>query len=69
MWDIIETYLKKRNMTIYQVSKEAGLSKGYLYNYKNGNAEGMPLQNVCKVAIVLDIDMNEFKEVVNDEIN
>lgn len=62
VWNIIETYLKKRDMNIYQLTKKAGLSTGYLYNYKRGYATDMPLSTAIKVADVLDFSLDEFRE-------
>ena len=59
----VKEQLENKGMTIYRLSKETGIFEQTLYSMLNGNTSSPKLDNAVKVAKVLDIDLNNLKEV------
>ena len=62
-YTIAKQQLENKKMTIYRLSKETGIFEQTLYSMLNGNTSSPKLDNAVKVAKVLDIDLNNLKEV------
>ncbi|MFK8242845.1 MULTISPECIES: helix-turn-helix transcriptional regulator [unclassified Facklamia] len=62
MWDIIQKYLKEKNMTVYELAKKAGVRRQGIYALRDGRAENLSLKNAFKLADALEVDVNVFRE-------
>lgn len=62
LWTIIEDKLKEKHMSIYRLSKLSGVSTQLLSAIKFGQSKKPSFEIVLKIATVLDIDLNQFKE-------
>lgn len=60
LWLKIEKELIKRNISVYRLAKNAGISATTLQNYKNGTEPSF--KNMCKIADVLDVSLDYFRE-------
>lgn len=60
---VAKQQLKNKGITIYRLSKETGIFEQTLYSMFNGNTSSPTLDNAVKIAKVLDIDLNNLKEV------
>lgn len=49
-------------MTIYILLKETGMFEAILHSMHRGNKSSSKLDNAVRVAKVLDIELNKFKE-------
>ncbi|MFU2203625.1 helix-turn-helix domain-containing protein [Streptococcus pluranimalium] len=61
MWEKIEHFLIKKNMTMYRLSKEAGLNQNSLLDLKSGRKKSLKFEDVVKIADALDISLDEFR--------
>lgn len=62
LWSKIDKQLKKRNKTVYWLSKQTGISENMFYALKKGRANDLGFSKVEKVSDALDVDINEFRE-------
>lgn len=65
--EIIQVYLDNQNHNWSWLSDETGLSRSVTYGIKNEVRNNITLRNITKIAIALNIDMNEFKKLVKTE--
>lgn len=63
VWEKIEKQLNEKDWTIYRLTKEANLSQNLLYEVKAGRNKGISFKNMCKIADVLEVSLDEFREV------
>lgn len=61
MWEKIERFLTKKNMTMYQLSKKSGLNQNSLIDLKSGRKKSLKFDDVVKIADALDISLDEFR--------
>lgn len=61
MWEKIERFLSKKNMTMYQLSKKSGLNQNSLIDLKSGRKKSLKFDDVVKIADALDISLDEFR--------
>lgn len=61
LWEQIEKVLAKKNISAFQVAKEAGLSKNVLYEMKSGRTKDVKFSTMCKIADALDVSLDEFR--------
>ncbi|MGT2752588.1 helix-turn-helix domain-containing protein [Streptococcus porcinus] len=61
MWKKIEYFLSKKNMTMYQLSKKAGLNQNNLIDLKSGRKKSLKFNDVVKIADALGISLDEFR--------
>lgn len=59
----VKEQLENKGMTIYRLSKETGIFEQTLHSMLNGSTSSPRLDNAVKIAKVLDIDLNNLKEV------
>ncbi|APS27865.1 MULTISPECIES: helix-turn-helix domain-containing protein [Weissella] len=61
--NFINMVLKNKGLTNYWLSGVTGIDKTTLYSLKVGKLRTLTLRNMIKVAIALDIDLNELKKI------
>ncbi|MTC88005.1 helix-turn-helix domain-containing protein [Streptococcus uberis] len=61
MWEKIERFLSKKNMTMYQLSKKSGLNQNSLIDLKSGRKKSLKFDDVVKIADALGISLDEFR--------
>jgi predicted transcriptional regulator len=54
-------------LSVYQLSKRSGVPTSTLYALLNERKPTLSLENMVKVAIALDIDLNELKEIYGEK--
>lgn len=62
-YTVVKDQLENKGMTIYRLSKETGIFEQTLHSMLNGNTSSPKLDNAVKIAKILDIDLNNLKEV------
>lgn len=62
LWKRVEKVLKEKDVTIYEVTKKAGISQNTIYNLKSGQVKDLNFNNMCKIADVLEVSLDEFRE-------
>ncbi len=62
LWAKIEEQLNKRNKTIYWLSKNTGIPTSSLYLLRDGKIKKPSFELVCKIADVLDVSLDYFRE-------
>ncbi|WP_035053155.1 helix-turn-helix domain-containing protein [Carnobacterium pleistocenium] len=69
LWEVIEKEINKKQISIYQLTKKAGLSVNCLYHLKSGRTKDMSFLNMCSIAEVLNVSLDTFniKKGGNDE--
>lgn len=58
----LEKLVKKSGKTVNQIQTEAGMSTGSLYRLLSGKANNIELKIAFRLADVLGVDVNEFRE-------
>lgn len=61
MWEKINSLLKKQNMTLYELAKRTQLTPSTLYSFKYGQIKKPSFELIEKIADVLDVSMDEFR--------
>lgn len=69
LWEKVALELKKRNMTIYQLTKKTGVSMSVMYEFKRGNIKKPSFELMEKIANALDVSMDVFRKDDEDGIN
>ena len=59
----INERLASLDKTWYWLAKETGIHKNALYPMKYGKQKGVTLKTAVRIAVALDMDMNEFKDI------
>lgn len=62
MWEKIELELRKREMTIYQLTKLTGVSMSVIYELKRGNIKKPSFELMEKIADALNVSMDIFRK-------
>ena len=62
MWEKIELELRKREMTIYQLTKLMGVSMSVMYEFKKGNIKKPSFELMEKIADALNVSMDIFRK-------
>lgn len=62
MWEKIELELRKREMTIYQLTKLTGVSASVMYEFKRGNIKKPSFELMEKIADALNVSMDIFRK-------
>lgn len=62
LWEKVALELKKRNMTIYQLTKKTGVSMSVMYEFKRGNIKKPSFELMEKIADALDVSMDVFRK-------
>lgn len=61
--EVIDKYVVERGTTWNKLRESTGIHITTIYNIKNNKVRTTTFSNVLKISKVLDIDMNEFKNV------
>ena len=69
MWEKIELELRKREMTIYQLTKLTGVSMSVMYEFRRGNIKKPSFELMEKIADALNVSMDVFRKDDEDGIN
>ena len=56
----IKDLMKEKNMSIYRLSKETGISDSLLGKILNGKVENPRIQTVKQIAIALNVTIDEI---------
>lgn len=64
----IQELLKNSEKTLNKISTETGIVHSKLYKIKNGQQQGLKLQDAFKLADALGVDINEFREDEKNEL-
>ncbi|HEM3611834.1 TPA: helix-turn-helix transcriptional regulator [Streptococcus suis] len=59
MWEVLKKHLKKRQMTIIDLSKLTGIHRNTIQNIRN---ERISFRNMVKIADALDVSLDEFRK-------
>lgn len=62
MWEKIELELRKREMTIYQLTKLTGVSSSVMYEFKRGKIKKPSFELMEKIADALNVSMDVFRK-------
>lgn len=62
MWKKIELELRKREMTIYQLTKLTGVSMSVMYEFRRGNIKKPSFELMEKIADALNVSMDVFRK-------
>ncbi|MGL5022351.1 MULTISPECIES: helix-turn-helix domain-containing protein [Bacteria] len=67
---VLEKTLKKKNVTIYRLSKELNLSYKTTYNLVKGNTNTLKIDILKKICEILDVDVADIliKKNVKEKI-
>lgn len=66
LWVKVQHLLDEQKMSVYRLSKLTGIPLNTLYSYKNQDVEPS-FHNMDKIADVLNVNLDVFKEANNDE--
>lgn len=69
MWEKIELELRKREMTIYQLTKLTGVSMSVMYEFRRGNIKKPSFELMEKIADALNVSMDVFRKDDEDDGN
>ncbi len=53
--------MERKGMTMYAVSKKAGIDQNVLINLKTGRTKRVYFDNMQKIADALDVSLDEFR--------
>ena len=51
----------KKGLSMIDVSKIIGIDRTTYFRYENNQVKSIPVQNLLKLASILDIDLNKMK--------
>jgi transcriptional regulator with XRE-family HTH domain len=51
----------KKGLSMIDVSKMIGIDRTTYFRYENNQVKNIPVQNLLKLANILDIDLNKIK--------
>ncbi|HFI2437418.1 TPA: helix-turn-helix domain-containing protein [Streptococcus suis] len=66
MWEVLKIHLKKRQMTIIDLSKLTGIHRNTIQNIRN---ERISFRNMVKIADALDVSLDEFRNFKQNQPN
>lgn len=56
----IKKIRNKKSITLYKLSKETGISRGYLTELENNKKSNPSIQVLYKIALVLDVNVKDL---------
>ncbi|MER0122887.1 helix-turn-helix domain-containing protein [Streptococcus sp. ZJ93] len=65
MWQRIKQIMDEKGMTMYAVSKKAGINQNVLIDLKAGRSKRIYFDNMVKIADALDVSLDEFRKERN----
>ena len=61
LWSKIEGKIKEKGISVYRLSKLAGVSHQALSSLKTGKSKSPSFELMVKIGDALDIDLNDFR--------
>ena len=61
LWSKVESKLKEKGISVYRLSKLAGISHQALSSLKTGKSKSPSFGMMVKIADTLDISLDEFR--------
>ena len=62
MWDKIEKLLAKQHLSIYELAKRTGVHENTIRNIKTGKSQNPSFQTINRIANVLNVSLDYFRE-------
>lgn len=59
--EILKEARIKKGLSVIEVAKALGIDRTTYFRYENNQVKNIPIQNLLKLADMLDIDLNEMK--------
>lgn len=56
----IKSIIDKKNITMYKLAKESGISKSYVWEIVQGKKRNPSVETIKKIAIVLDTTIDKL---------
>lgn len=56
----IKEIRNKKSITLYKLSKETGISRGYLTELENNKKSNPTIQTLYKIALALDVNLKDL---------
>ena len=59
--EILKEARIKKGLCVIEVARALGIDRTTYFRYENNQVKNIPIQNLLKLADMLDIDLNEMK--------
>ena len=59
--EILKEARTKKGLSVIEVARALGIDRTTYFRYENNQVKNIPIQNLLKLADMLDIDLNEMK--------
>lgn len=59
--EILKESRIKKGLSVIEVARALGIDRTTYFRYENNQVKNIPIQNLLKLADMLDIDLNEMK--------
>ena len=59
--EILKDARIKKGLSVIEVARALGIDRTTYFRYENNQVKNIPIQNLLKLADMLDIDLNEMK--------
>lgn len=59
--EILKEARIKKGLSVIEVARTLGIDRTTYFRYENNQVKNIPIQNLLKLADMLDIDLNEMK--------
>ena len=59
--EILKEARIKKGSSVIEVARALGIDRTTYFRYENNQVKNIPIQNLLKLADMLDIDLNEMK--------
>ena len=59
--EILKEARVKKGLSVIEVARALGIDRTTYFRYENNQVKNIPIQNLLKLADMLDIDLNEMK--------
>ena len=59
--EILKEARIKKGLSVIEIARALGIDRTTYFRYENNQVKNIPIQNLLKLADMLDIDLNEMK--------
>lgn len=59
--EILKEARIKKGLSVIEVARVLGIDRTTYFRYENNQVKNIPIQNLLKLADMLDVDLNEMK--------
>lgn len=59
--EILKEARIKKGLSVIEVARALGIDRTTYFRYENNQVKNIPIQNLLKLADMLDVDLNEMK--------